>query len=208
TVEPEILMEQLFRQSDLESRISLNMNVLDSGLIPRVMSLKDALQAFINHRRYVLERRSKHRLEKIAARLEILEGYLIVYLDLDKGIKIIRRNDQPKPKLIKAFKLSDVQAEAILNMRLRSLRKLEEMEIRREHQDLTKEQKDLKKLLGSKDLKNKTLIEEVKEIDAKFGLKTALGKRRTEIANAALVEKVSALAEQVTTIENAVEKEP
>jgi topoisomerase-4 subunit A len=208
TVEPDILMEQLFRQSDLETRISLNMNVLDSGLIPRVMSLKDALQAFLNHRRDVLERRSKHRLEKIAARLEILEGYLIVYLDLDKVIKIIRTEDEPKPKLIKTFKLTDVQAEAILNMRLRSLRKLEEMEIRREHENLTKEQKDLKKLLGSEKLKDEKLIAEVKEIDAKFGLKTALGKRRTEIANAALVEKVSALAEEVTTIENAVEKEP
>jgi topoisomerase-4 subunit A len=208
TVEPEILMEQLFRLSDLETRISLNMNVLDSGLIPRVMSLKDALQAFINHRRDVLERRSKHRLEKIAARLEILEGYLIVYLDLDKVIRIIRTKDEPKPELIKAFKLTEVQAEAILNMRLRSLRKLEEMEIRREHENLTKEQKDLKKLLGSEKLKDETLIAEVKAIDAKFGLKTALGKRRTEIANAALVEKVSALAEEVTTIENAVEKEP
>jgi topoisomerase-4 subunit A len=208
TVEPDILMEQLFRLSDLETRISLNMNVLDSGLIPRVMSLKDALQAFINHRRDVLERRSKHRLEKIAARLEILEGYLIVYLDLDKVIRIIRTKDEPKPELIKAFNLTEVQAEAILNMRLRSLRKLEEMEIRREHENLTKEQKDLKKLLGSEKLKDETLIAEVKAIDAKFGLKTALGKRRTEIANAALVEKVSALAEEVTTIENAVEKEP
>jgi topoisomerase-4 subunit A len=207
-VEPEILMEQLFRQSDLETRISLNMNVLDSGLIPRVMSLKDALQAFINHRRDVLERRSRHRLEKIVARLEILEGYLIVYLDLDKVIRIIRTKDEPKPELIKAFKLTETQAEAILNMRLRSLRKLEEMEIRREHENLTKEQKDLKKLLGSEKLKDETLIAEVKAIDAKFGLKTALGKRRTEIGSAAFVEKMSALAEEVTTIENAVEKEP
>ena len=208
TVEPALLMEQLFRQTDLETRISLNMNVLDSGLIPRVMSLKDALTAFINHRRDVLERRSKYRLEKIAARLEILAGYLIVYLDLDKVIKIIRTEDEPKPKLIKAFELSEVQAEAILNMRLRSLRKLEEMEIRREHDTLSKEQKDLKKLLGSEGMKNEKLIVEMKEIDAKFGGKTTLGKRRTEIANAALVEKVSALAEEVTTIENAVEKEP
>ncbi|HWD50273.1 MAG TPA: DNA topoisomerase IV subunit A [Rhizomicrobium sp.] len=208
TVEPEILMEQLFRQSDLETRISLNMNVLDSGLIPRVMSLKDALQAFINHRRDVLERRSKHRLEKIAARLEILAGYLIVYLDLDKVIKIIRTEDEPKSKLIKAFKLTDVQAEAILNMRLRSLRKLEEMEIRHEHDDLSKEQKELKKLLGSEKLKDEMLISEVKEIDTKFGLKTKLGKRRTEIAGEAAAEKISALAEEAATIESAVEKEP
>ncbi|HEY7979304.1 MAG TPA: DNA topoisomerase IV subunit A [Rhizomicrobium sp.] len=208
TVEPEILMEQLFRQSDLEARISLNMNVLDSGLIPRVMSLKDALQAFINHRRDVLERRSTHRLEKIAARLDILEGYLIVYLDLDKVIKIIRNEDEPKPKLIKAFKLTETQAEAILNMRLRSLRKLEEMEIRREHTNLTTEQKDLKKLLGSEKLKDEKLISEVKEIDAKFGLKTELGKRRTKIAEASEIAKVSTLAEEAASIESAVEKEP
>src|SRR5215471_10200292 len=132
TVEPALLMEQLFRQTDFESRIPLNMNVLDGGLVPRVMSLREALQAFIDHRHDVLERRSKHRLEKIAARLEILEGYLVVYLDLDKVIKIIRNEDEPKPALIKAFKLSENQAEAILNMRLRSLRKLEEMEIRTE----------------------------------------------------------------------------
>ena len=208
TVEPEILMEQLFRQSDLEARISLNMNVLDSGLIPRVMSLKDALQAFINHRRDVLERRSTHRLEKIAARLDILEGYLIVYLDLDKVIKIIRNEDEPKPKLIKAFKLTETQAEAILNMRLRSLRKLEEMEIRREHTNLTTEQKELKKLLSSEKLKDEKLIGEVKEIDAKFGLKTEIGKRRTKIAEASEIAKVSTLAEEAASIESAVEKEP
>ncbi|HEY5338885.1 MAG TPA: DNA topoisomerase IV subunit A, partial [Rhizomicrobium sp.] len=208
TVEPALLMEQLFRQTDLETRISLNMNVLDSGLIPRVMSLKDALTAFINHRRDVLERRSNFRLQKIAARLEILAGYLIVYLDLDKVIKIIRTEDEPKPKLIKVFQLTEVQAEAILNMRLRSLRKLEEMEIRREHDNLSGEQKELKKLLGSEKLKDEKLVAEMKEIDAKFGIKTALGKRRTEIANAAAVEKASALAEEITNIEAAVEKEP
>ena len=172
-------MEQLFRQTDLESRIPLNMNVLDKGLVPRVMSLKEALLAFVDHRREVLERRSKHRLEKIAARLEVLEGYLAVYLNLDKVIKIIRTEDEPKPVLMKAFKLTENQAEAILNMRLRSLRKLEEMEIRAEHDALTKEQKELKKLLGSDKLKSERLIAELKAIDAKFGLKTALGKRRT-----------------------------
>ncbi|HEX4535027.1 MAG TPA: DNA topoisomerase IV subunit A [Rhizomicrobium sp.] len=208
TVEAAILMEQLFRLTDLETRISLNMNVLDGGLIPRVMSLKDALTAFINHRRNVLERRSKFRLEKIAARLEVLDGYLIVYLDLDKVIKIIRTEDEPKPKLIKTFKLTDVQAEAILNMRLRSLRKLEEMEIRREHDALTKEQKELKKLVGSEKLMSERLIEEVKAVDAKFGLKTKLGARRTKIAEASEVAKVSTLSEEVATIETAVEREP
>src|ERR1700754_172300 len=148
-VEPEILMEQLFRASDLEARIPLNMTVLDKGLVPKVMSLKETLSAFVEHRREVLERRSNHRLEKIRARLEVLEGYLAVFLNLDKVIKIIRTEDEPKPKLIKAFSLTEVQAEAILNMRLRSLRKLEEMEIRREHDGLTKERKGLRSLLDS-----------------------------------------------------------
>ena len=207
-VDAAILMEQLFRQTDLEARVSLNMNVLDGGLIPRVMSLKDALTAFVNHRRNVLERRSKYRLEKIAARLEVLEGYLAVYLNLDKVIKIIRTEDEPMPKLIKAFGLSDVQAEAILNMRLRSLHKLEEMEIRHEHDALSKEQKELKKLLGSGKLIDARLTEDVKAIDAKFGLKTKLGARRTKIAEASEVAKVSTLSEEAATIETAVEREP
>jgi len=208
TVEPELLMEQLFRQTDLEARFPLNMNVLDSGLIPRVMSLREVLQAFINHRRDVLERRSAHRLEKIAARLEVLEGYLAVYLNLDKVIKIIRTEDEPKPKLIKAFSLTENQAEAILNMRLRALRKLEEMEIRGEHASLTKEQKDLKKLLGSDKLKSEKLIEELNGIDAKFGLKTTLGKRRTEFAKAAEIAELKEIAEEATAIETMVEREP
>jgi len=208
TVEPELLMERLFRQSDLETRFPLNMNVLDKGLVPRVMSLRETLSAFIDHRREVLERRSTHRLEKIAARLEVLEGYLAVYLNLDKVIRIIRNEDEPKPKLMKAFALSETQADAILNMRLRSLRKLEEMEIRAEHDALTKEQKELKKLLGSSKLKSERLIEEVRAMDAKFGQKTRIGKRRTEIAEAKLVAKLDAMAEEVATLETAVEKEP
>ena len=208
TVDPAMLMEQLFRQTDFESRISLNMNVLDGGLVPRVMSLREVLQAFIDHRRVVLERRSAHRLEKIGTRLEVLEGYLAVYLNLDKVIKIIRTEDEPKPKLIKAFSLTENQAEAILNMRLRSLRKLEEMEIRREHDNLSKEQKDLTKLLGSDKLKSQKLIEEIQAIDAKFGLKTELGKRRTEIAKAKEVEQIMAVAEEAAAIETAIEKEP
>ncbi len=207
-VEPEILMEQLFRASDLEARISLNMNVLDRGLIPRVMSLKEVLAAFAAHRREVLERRSAFRLEKIRARLEVLEGYLAVFLNLDKVIKIIRTEDEPKPKLMKAFSLNEVQADAILNMRLRSLRKLEEMEIRGEHDALTKERKELTKLLGSEKLKAERLIDELKAVDAKFGLKTALGKRRTQIAAAADVAELSALAEHVEERANAVEREP
>ena len=207
-VDPNLLMEQLFRQSDLEVRIPLNLNVLDRGQVPGVMSLKQALRAFIDHRRDVLERRTTHRLEKIAARLEMLEGYLVVFLNLDKVIKIIRTEDEPKPKLMKAFGLNDNQAEAILNMRLRALRKLEEMEIRREHSDLTQEKKDLTRLLGSDKLKSAKLIEQVREIDAKFGAKTKLGKRRTEIAGARDVAELSALAEEAVELASAVEKEP
>jgi topoisomerase-4 subunit A len=204
-VDPALLMEQLFRQTDLEARIPLNMNVLDSGLIPRVMSLKEVLIAFVNHRRDVLERCSKHRLEKIAARLEVLEGYLAVYLNLDKVIKIIRTEDEPKPKLMKAFGLTDNQAEAILNMRLRALRKLEEMEIRREHEALTKEQKELKRLLGSENLKEESLISEMRAIQEKFGGKRKddkPGHRRTQFA------LMPDIAEEVAAIENHLEREP
>jgi topoisomerase-4 subunit A len=208
TVEAEILMEQLFRQTDLETRFPLNLNVLDGGLVPKVMSLREALQAFIDHRREVLERRTTHRLEKIAARLEVLDGYLAVYLNLDKVIKIIRTEDEPKPKLMKAFGLSDVQAEAILNMRLRSLRRLEEIEIRAERDALSKEQKELKKLLGSDKLKSEKLIEEVEAIDAKFGEKTELGRRRTRIVEARHIDKIEALAEEAATLESTVEREP
>ncbi|HEY0106511.1 MAG TPA: DNA topoisomerase IV subunit A [Rhizomicrobium sp.] len=208
SVDAEILMEQLFRQTDLETRFPLNMNVLDRGTVPRVMGLKEVLQAFVDHRRDVLVRRSTHRLEKIAARLEILEGYLAVYLNLDKVIAIIRNEDEPKPVLMKTFKLTDNQAEAILNMRLRSLRRLEEMEIRAEHDALTGEQKDLKKLLSSDKLKDEKLIEEVKAIDAKFGARTALGKRRTQIVEAKHVDKIEALAEEAVAMATAVEKEP
>ena len=207
-VEAELLMEQLFRQTDLESRFPLNMNVLDRGLVPKVMSLRETLQAFIDHRREVLERRTAHRLEKIAARLEVLEGYLAVYLNLDKVIKIIRTEDEPKPKLMKAFGLSETQAEAILNMRLRSLRKLEEIEIRSEHAALTKEQKELKKLLGSDALKSEKLVEEVNAIDAKFGSRTELGRRRTRIIEARHIDKIEALAEEAATLESSVEREP
>jgi topoisomerase-4 subunit A len=214
TVDENLLMEQLFRQSDLETRIPLNMNVLDNGLVPRVMSLKDVLQAFVNHRRVVLERRTKYRLGKIATRLEVLEGYLVAYLNLDKVIKIIRTEDEPKPVLMKTFKLTDNQAEAILNMRLRALRKLEEMQIRGEHKELSKEQKELQKLLASEDLINAKLIEQLKEVDAKFGQKTELGKRRTKVFDERSrkdreeMERIAAVAETVTAIETYVEREP
>jgi topoisomerase IV subunit A len=207
-VEAELLMEQLFRQSELEARIPLNLNVLDGGVSPRVMSLREALEAFIEHRRAVLNRRTKFRLAKIADRLEVLDGYLAVYLNLDKVIRIIRSEDEPKPILMKAFKLSDRQAEAILNMRLRALRRLEEKQIREEHASLSQEQKELKRLAGSKELQSEKLIAEIKDIDGKFGAKTKLGKRRTEIADADTVAEIESKAEEAVEHIAAIEKEP
>ncbi len=149
TVDPVILMEQLYKLSDLEQRFPLNLNVLDKGTLPRVMSLADALKAWLDHRKIVLVRRSEHRLEQIANRLEVLEGYIVAYLNLDEVIRIIREEDDAKASLIATFSLTDNQAEAILNMRLRSLRKLEEMELREEHSKLTEEKGRLESLLSS-----------------------------------------------------------
>ncbi|MFZ2031758.1 MAG: DNA topoisomerase IV subunit A [Vitreimonas sp.] len=187
TVEPEILMESLFKLTALETRISLNMNVLDAEGAPRVMGLKEVLKAFLDHRRDVLQRRTKHRLEKIAARLDILKGLLIVYLNLDEVIRIIRNEDEPKEKLIARFKLNDVQAEAILNTRLRQLRKLEEMEIRREDAALREEQKDLQGLLEDTRKQWRRIAGELKETRKLFGPGTHWGKRRTELGEAAAV---------------------
>ncbi|MBI5121441.1 MAG: DNA topoisomerase IV subunit A [Rhodospirillales bacterium] len=182
TVQPEVLMEQLFRQTDLETRISLNMNVLDADGVPRVMNLKEVLRAFLDHRMVVLERRAKHRLGRIEHRLEVLGGYLVAYLNLDAVIKIIRNEDEPKPALMKKFKLSDVQAEAILNMRLRALRKLEEIEIKREHDRLSAEKAELESLLGDEGKRWRAIGAEIKDIRKKFGPETALGKRRSDIS--------------------------
>ncbi|MEM9683875.1 MAG: DNA topoisomerase IV subunit A, partial [Pseudomonadota bacterium] len=197
-VDPDHLMESLFRQTDLETRISLNMNVLDGGLVPRVMNLREVLQAFLDHRHDVLIRRSEFRLDKIEKRLEILEGLLIAYLNLDEVIRIIREEDQPKAELIKAFKLTDTQAEAILNMRLRHLRKLEEMEIRKEHDALTKERKDLKKLLKDEGLRWKRVAAEIGDIRKEYGNNTELGRRRTEMGEApsAVVIPLEAMIER------------
>ena len=184
SVDPVLLMEQMFKLTELETRVPLNMNVLSRGVVPNVLGLRQVLREWLDHRQVVLVRRSKFRLAKIDHRIEVLDGYLIVYLNMDKVIKIIREKDEPKPQLMKAFKLSDVQAEAILNMRLRSLRKLEEMEIRREHDNLTKERKELKALLASKDKQWKTIADEIKALKDQFGQKTALGKRRTSFAEA------------------------
>ncbi|PKQ01894.1 MAG: DNA topoisomerase IV subunit A [Alphaproteobacteria bacterium HGW-Alphaproteobacteria-12] len=190
TVDPQHLMESLYRATELENRISLNMNVLSAGQVPRVMSLRDALRAWLEHRKEVLVRRSNFRLDKIEKRLEVLEGYLKAYLNLDEVIRIIREEDEPKPALIKRFKLTDNQAEAILNMRLRSLRKLEEMEIKGEHKKLTEEQKALKALVRSEDKLWARVSEEIRDVKTAFGKNTPLGKRRTIFADAPKVDFV------------------
>jgi topoisomerase-4 subunit A len=199
-VPAELLMEQLFKLTDLEIRFPLNLNVLDRNNTPRVMDLREALQSFLDHRREVLIRRSTFRLEAIERRLEILDGFLIAFLNIDQLIKIIREEDEPKPVMIKAFGLNDTQAEAILNMRLRALRRLEEFEIKGEHKKLTAERKDLKALLKEDKLQWGKIAEQIQETKAKFGGKTKLGKRRTELADAP--------AEIEHAIEDFVEREP
>jgi topoisomerase IV subunit A len=199
-VDPAALMESVFKVTDLESRFSLNMNVLGADGAPRVMGLRDVLQAYLDHRKEVLVRRTRFRLEKIVRRLEILDGFLIAYLNLDEVIRIIRYEDEPKTELMKTFKLSDVQAEAILNMRLRSLRKLEEMAIKTEHKDLKVEQKALKALLKSGDAQWKKIADELRDVRKHFDPKSTLGRRRTEIADAPKIEEID--------LEILVEKEP
>ena len=198
TVDPEHLMEHLFRQTDLEIRFGLNMNVLDAGNTPRVMNLREVLAGFLAHRHEVLVRRTEYRLEKIERRLEILSGLLIAYLNLDEIIRIIREEDEPKADLIKAFKLTEVQAEAILNMRLRNLRKLEEQVIRQENDDLTVEGADLKDLLGDAERRQKVIGAEIAEVKKQFGPATELGRRRTTIIDApsAVVVPLEAMIER------------
>ncbi|MGL5736327.1 MAG: DNA gyrase subunit A, partial [Beijerinckiaceae bacterium] len=191
TVDPTIMMESLFRLTELESRISLNMNVLVDGTVPRVIGLAEALRAWLDHRRVVLQRRSRFRLGQIEKRLEILRGLLIVYLDLDKVIRIIREEDEPKPELMNAFGINEVQANAILDTRLRSLRKLEEMELRRELTELESEKTQIEDLLGSEDKQWKTVAWEIREVRKKFGPETKLGKRRTTFADAPELGDVS-----------------
>ncbi|MDX2234903.1 MAG: DNA topoisomerase IV subunit A [Hyphomonadaceae bacterium] len=185
TVEPAVLMESLFKLSELETRISLNMNVLDAHGAPRVMSLKEVLKAFLDHQRDVLQRRSRFRLGKIAARLEVLAGLLTVYLNLDEVIRIIRREDEPKPALIKRFKLTDVQADAILNTRLRQLRKLEEMELRAEDKALREEQADLTTLLSSEARQWTRISQQLKKTRGVFAENTPWGRRRAAFGAAA-----------------------
>jgi topoisomerase IV subunit A len=182
-VEPDLLMETLFRATSLETRFPLNMNVLDATRTPQVMSLPEVLRAWLDHRHEVLVRRSNHRLAAIDRRLEVLNGYLLVYLNLDEVIHIIRTEDEPKPRLMKRFDLTDNQADAILNMRLRSLRRLEEMELKKEHAALAKERRDLQKLLKDQSLRWNRIVEELEATRTKFGSGT-LGKRRTKLGDA------------------------
>ncbi|MBC8128765.1 MAG: DNA topoisomerase IV subunit A [Rhizobiaceae bacterium] len=183
TVDAELLMESLFRLTDLETRIPLNMNVLSGGKVPRVMTLKEVLAEWLAHQREVLVRRARFRLDQIERRLEVLSGYLIAFLNLDEVIRIIRTEDEPKPVLVETFTLTEVQAEAILNMRLRSLRKLEEFELKREFDTLSDEKADKEALLASNAKQWAGIAAEVREVAKAFSKKTKLGKRRTTFAN-------------------------
>src|SRR5437764_1036343 len=193
-----VLMEQLFRLTELETRVPLNLNVVDALGVPRVMNLKEALQAFLDHRREVLQRRSRHRLAAVARRMEILRGFIVVYVNLDQVIRIIRRADDPKAEIMKRWDLSEVQADAILNMRLRTLHRLEEVAITKEMASLGAESAELEKLLGSERRQWTVLAKEIAATQKEFGGDTELGRRRTligaapaavEIPAAALVER-------------------
>jgi topoisomerase-4 subunit A len=205
TVDPELLMESLFKLTELESRIPLNLNVLVKGRIPKVLGLTEVLREWLDHRRDVLLRRSNYRKNQIEHRLEVLGGYLVAYLNLDKVIKIIRTEDEPKLVLMKTFQLTEVQADAILNMRLRSLRKLEEMEIRREDKDLRAELKGIKSILGSEPEQWARVGDQIRAVRETFGPKTLLGKRRTQFADApehdlAAIEEALVEREPITVV--------
>jgi len=205
SVDPTLLMESLFKLTELEARVPLNMNVLLRGRIPKVVGLAEVLGEWLTHRREVLLRRSRHRLAEIEHRLEVLGGYLVAYLNIDKVIKIIRKEDEPKPALMKTFKLSDIQADAILNMRLRNLRRLEEMEIRQEDKTLRAEKKGIEELLRSEKQQWQRIAEQVRKVRDMFGGKTQVGKRRTSFAQApahdeAAIEEALVEREPVTIV--------
>jgi topoisomerase-4 subunit A len=205
SVDPALMMESLFKLTELESRIPLNMNVLLRGRIPKVVGLAEALTEWLTHRREVLLRRSRYRLNEIEHRLEVLGGYLVAYLNLDKVIKIIRKEDEPKQVLMKTFRLSDVQADAILNMRLRNLRRLEEIEIRDEDKRLRAEKKSIEDLLRSEKAQWKTIAGQIREVREQFRPKTPLGKRRTGFAEApahdeAAIEEALVEREPITVV--------
>ncbi|WP_066662215.1 MULTISPECIES: DNA topoisomerase IV subunit A [unclassified Sphingomonas] len=200
TVDPDTLIESLFRLSDLEVRVSLNLNVLDHTRTPRVMSLRQAIAAWVDHQFIVLRRRSEHRLQKIADRMELLDGYIIAFLNLDRVIAIIRSEDEPKPVMMAEFELTDRQAEAILNMRLRALRKLEEMELRKEREALAKEQAELQALLSSEARQRTRMKRDLTKVRDRYGPETALGARRTVVAEAAPAREIP--------LEAMIEREP
>jgi len=200
TVDPAVLMDSLFRLTDLETRFPLNMNVLDASRTPRVMGIKPLLIAWLEHQIEVLVRRANHRIAQIDSRLELLDGYIIAYLNLDRVIEIIRTEDEPKPVMMEEFQLTDRQAEAILNMRLRSLRKLEEMELRGEHKDLTAEREDLQKLVDSPARQRTRLKRDLAELRKRYGPDTKIGARRTSLEEAAIAREIP--------LEAMIEREP
>lgn len=200
-VDPEMLMESMFKLTDLETRFNLNMNALDKDSIPRIMNLKEVLLAFLDHREEVVLNRTKYELSQVNHRIEVLEGLLIAYLNLDEIINIIREEDDPKSIFINKFKLTDIQAESILNIRLRSLRKLEEIEIKKEYDSLLSRKKDLEEILQENTKRWQIIADEIKEVQKRFGKNTAIGKRRTTVAkNVHIAEIIS--------IEAFIEKEP
>jgi len=199
-VDPDVLMESLFKLTDIEVRFPLNLNVLDKTRTPRVMGLREALLAYLDHQIEVLVARAKYRLQKIEDRLELLAGFLIAYLNLDEVIRIIREEDEPKQELIRTFELTDRQAEAILNMRLRSLRKLEEMEIGKENKALTKEATGLRALLESPKKQRERVKADLAQLRARYGPETPLGRRRTSFTDAPTVVDIP--------LEAMIEREP
>ncbi len=196
-LEPEVVMESLFKLTDLETRVPLNLNVLDSDGRPGVMSLREALNAWLAHRREVLVRRSNFRLGKIASRLEVLEGYLVVYLNLDEVIAIIREAENPRARLTERFELTETQANAILDMRLRSLRRLEEMALKTEREQLIAEQEELTALVGDETLQWQRITGEIRDMKAVFAKSDT---RRTDCAEAPDID--------VDAAEILVEREP
>lgn len=201
SVDPEILMESMFKLTELENRISLNMNVLSQGKVPKVMSLREVLLEWIDHRRDVLQRRSRHRLAAIVRRLEILGGLLVAYLNIDEVIRIIREEDHPKAVMMERFTLTDLQAESILNMRLRSLRKLEEFEIRKEFDALEAEKAEIEALLASEEQQWQAISWQIREVKKAYGKNTELGARRTDFGKVIDIDD-SAIYEAM------IEKEP
>ncbi|MDE2578973.1 MAG: DNA topoisomerase IV subunit A [Hyphomicrobiales bacterium] len=201
TIDADVMMESLFKLTELETRVGVNMNVLVDGVTPRVVSLGEAIGQWLDHRRDVLLRRSRNRLAEIERRLELLAGMIIVFLNLDEVIRIIREEDEPKQALMARFKLSDMQANYVLDTRLRSLRRLEEMELRREHDELTKEKAEVEKLLGDEKAQWKTVTWQIRELKKKYPADSKIGKRRTSFG-------VAPAAAEIDLAEALVEREP